>query len=47
MAKRVQLLKEIVPTAARVAVIRLPGRIHDLSVKDRAVAARQSAWIFK
>jgi len=41
MAKRVQLLKEIVPTAARVAVIRLPGRIHDLSVKDRAVAARQ------
>ena len=41
MAKRVQLLKEIVPAAARVAVIRLPGRIHDLSVKDRAVAARQ------
>jgi len=41
MAKRVQLLKDAVPAAARFAVLRLPGRIHDLIVKDMEVAARQ------
>jgi putative ABC transport system substrate-binding protein len=41
MAKRVQLLKEIVPTASRFAVLRLPGHIHDLVVRDMATAARQ------
>jgi putative tryptophan/tyrosine transport system substrate-binding protein len=41
MEKRVQLLKEAVPTAMRVAVLRLPGRIHDLVVHDMTAAARQ------
>jgi ABC-type uncharacterized transport system substrate-binding protein len=41
IAKRVQLLKEIAPTASRFAVLRLPGRVHDLVVRDMAVAARQ------
>jgi putative tryptophan/tyrosine transport system substrate-binding protein len=41
MAKRVQLLKEIAPTASRFAVLRLPGRVHDLVVRDMAAAARQ------
>jgi ABC-type uncharacterized transport system substrate-binding protein len=41
MAKRVQLLKEAVPRASRIAVLRLPGRIHDLVVRDMETAARQ------
>jgi putative ABC transport system substrate-binding protein len=41
MAKRVQLLKEIAPKASRFAVLRLPGRVHDLVVRDMAAAARQ------
>jgi len=41
MAKRVQLLKDAVPAASRVAVLRLPGRVHDLVVKDMEAAARQ------
>jgi len=41
MAKRVQLLKEIVPTASRFAVLRLPGRVNDLVVRDMESAARQ------
>ena len=41
MAKRVQLLKEAVPRAPRVAVLRLPGRIHDLVVRDMETVARQ------
>ena len=40
MAKRVQLLKDVVPAASRFAVLRLPGRIHDLIVKDMQAAAR-------
>jgi putative ABC transport system substrate-binding protein len=41
MAKRVQLLKEVVPTASRIAVLRLPGRLQDLVVRDMEAAARQ------
>jgi ABC-type uncharacterized transport system substrate-binding protein len=41
MAKRVQLLKEAVPRASRVAVLRLPGRMQDLVVRDMDTAARQ------
>ena len=41
MAKRVQLLKEVVPTASRVAVLRLAGGMQDLVVKDMGAAARQ------
>ena len=41
MAKRVQLLKEIAPAASRFAVLRPPGRVHDLVVRDMAAAARQ------
>jgi putative ABC transport system substrate-binding protein len=41
MAKRVQLLKEAVPSASRIAVLRLPERIHDLVVRDMETAARQ------
>jgi putative tryptophan/tyrosine transport system substrate-binding protein len=41
MAKRVQLLKEIVPNASRFAVLRLPGRLQDLVVKDMEAAARE------
>jgi putative ABC transport system substrate-binding protein len=40
MAKRVQLLKEAVPTVSRMAVLRLAGRIHDLVVHDMTAAAR-------
>ena len=41
MATRVQLLKDAVPAASRFAVLRLPGRVHDLVVKDMEAAARQ------
>jgi len=41
MAKRVQLLKEALPAALRFAVLRLPGRVHDLVVSDMEAAARQ------
>jgi putative ABC transport system substrate-binding protein len=41
MAKRVQLLKEAVPKASRFAVLRLPGRVQDLVVRDMEGAARQ------
>jgi putative ABC transport system substrate-binding protein len=41
MAKRVQLLHEVVPRASRFAVLRLPGRLQDLVVQDMEAAARQ------
>jgi putative tryptophan/tyrosine transport system substrate-binding protein len=41
MAKRVQLLKEVVPRASRMAVLRLPGQIQDFIVKDFEAAAQQ------
>jgi putative ABC transport system substrate-binding protein len=41
MAKRVQLAKELVPRAARVAVLRLPGQLQDLVVRDMDAAARR------
>ncbi len=41
MAKRVQLVKDAVPRVSRVGVLRLPGRLHDLVVKDMEAAARQ------
>lgn len=40
MAKRVQLLKEVVPNATRFAVLRLPGRLQDLVLKDMQATAR-------
>ena len=33
MAKRVQLLKEVVPKASRIALCRLSGHLHDLVVR--------------
>ena len=41
MAKRMQILKEAVPRASRVAVLRLSGRMQDLVVRDMEAAARQ------
>jgi putative tryptophan/tyrosine transport system substrate-binding protein len=41
MAKRIQLVKELVPRATRVAVLRTPGRLQDLVVRDMDAAARQ------
>jgi ABC-type uncharacterized transport system substrate-binding protein len=41
MAKRVQLLTELVPGASRFAVLRLAGRDHDLVVRDMETAARK------
>jgi putative ABC transport system substrate-binding protein len=41
MAKRVQLLKELLPRASRFAVLRLPGGMQDLVVRDMEAAARQ------
>jgi putative tryptophan/tyrosine transport system substrate-binding protein len=41
MAKRVQILKEATPGAARLAVLRLPGPINDLMVRDIEAAGRQ------
>jgi putative ABC transport system substrate-binding protein len=40
MAKRVQLLKEVVPSAKRFAVLRLPGHLQDLVLKDMQATAR-------
>ena len=40
-AKRLQLLKEAVPSLARAAVLRLPGTATDLVMKDIADAAQQ------
>jgi putative ABC transport system substrate-binding protein len=41
MAKRVQLLKELLPRASRFAVLRLPGGMQDLVVRDMETAGRQ------
>ena len=41
MAKRIQLLKEVLPRAVRFALLRLPGRLQDLVVRDMEAAARQ------
>ena len=41
MAKRVQLLKELLPKVERIAVLRSPGALQDLVVRDMEVAARQ------
>jgi len=41
MAKRVQLMKELVPKATRIAVRRLSGRLQGLVVRDMNAAARQ------
>ena len=41
MAKRVQLLKEVVPRASRIALLRLSGHMQDLVVRDMEAAARQ------
>ena len=41
MAKRVQLAKELVPRATRIALLRLPGHLQDLVVRDMGAAARQ------
>ena len=41
MAKRVQLLRELLPKAERVAVLRLSGRLQDLVVRDMEQAARE------
>ncbi len=40
MAKRVQLVKELLPSAARVAVLRLAGGLQDLVIADMETAAR-------
>ena len=40
MAKRVQLLKEVLPKVGRIAVLRLPGALQDLVVRDIETAAR-------
>ena len=40
MAKRVQLLKEVLPRVGRIAVLRLPGALQDLVVRDIETAAR-------
>jgi putative tryptophan/tyrosine transport system substrate-binding protein len=41
MAKRVQILKEAIPAAVRAVVLRLPGSINDLMVRDIETAGRQ------
>jgi putative tryptophan/tyrosine transport system substrate-binding protein len=41
MAKRVQLLKELLPRVERIAVLRSAGAIQDLMVRDMEAAARQ------
>jgi len=43
MAKRVQLLKELLPSASRFAVLRLPGRLQDLVVKDAKAIGRSAS----
>jgi len=41
MAKRVQLAKELVPKATRIALLRLPGHIQEIVVRDMGAAARR------
>jgi putative ABC transport system substrate-binding protein len=41
MAKRVQILKEAIPGTVRLAVLRLPGHINDLMIKDIEAASTQ------
>jgi putative ABC transport system substrate-binding protein len=41
MAKRVQLVKELLPKATRLAVLRSSGRLQELVVRDMEAAARQ------
>jgi putative ABC transport system substrate-binding protein len=41
MAKRVQILKQTVPGARRLVVLRLSGRINDLFVRDIETAGKQ------
>ncbi|HEY7007028.1 MAG TPA: ABC transporter substrate-binding protein [Sphingomicrobium sp.] len=41
MAKRVQLVKELLPRATRFAVFRASGRLQDLIVNDMDIAARR------
>jgi putative ABC transport system substrate-binding protein len=41
MAKRVQILKEAIPGASRLAVLRIRGHVQDLFVKDIETAAKQ------
>ena len=41
MAKRVQLLNELLPKVGRVAVLRTPGALQDLVVRDMETAARK------
>jgi putative ABC transport system substrate-binding protein len=41
MAKRVEMLAELVPEVSRFAVLRLAGRDHDLVVRDMETAARK------
>src|SRR6185436_2138258 len=41
MAKRVQLVKELLPRVKRIAVLRWPGPIQDVMVRDLDNAARQ------
>ena len=41
MAKRVQIVKEAVPGAVRIAVLRLPGTINDLMTRDIEMAGTQ------
>lgn len=40
MKKRIQLLKEMLPGAARIVVLRTPGRLQDLVAGDMTAAAR-------
>jgi putative ABC transport system substrate-binding protein len=42
MARRVQLVKETLPRASRVALLRLPGRIQSLVMRDMEAVARQA-----
>jgi putative ABC transport system substrate-binding protein len=41
MAKRVQLVRELVPKATRIALLRSPGRLQDLVVRDMDAAAQR------
>ena len=40
MRKRVQILKELLPGAARIVVLRTSGRLQDLVIQDMTAAAR-------
>src|SRR5439155_9493746 len=41
MAKRVQLWKDVLPRIGRLAVLRFPGKLDDLVMRDIEAAARQ------